>query len=69
MLDSFNNWSIIYLSHKATYSEVIEKIHQVVLYGISENIAELVQTGKYGAINTTDNTALGYYVIKFMSEA
>ena len=26
------------------------------------------KTYKYGAINTTDKTTMGYYVIKFMSE-
>ena len=31
-------------------------------------MAELVKTGKYGAINTTDTTTMGYCVIKFMSE-
>ena len=28
----------------------------------------LVQTDKYGAINTTDTSTIGYYVIKFMPE-
>ena len=31
-------------------------------------MAALVQTGKYGAINTKDTATMGYYVIKFMSE-
>ena len=30
-------------------------------------MAELVQTGKYGTINTKYTTAMGYYVIKFLS--
>ena len=36
--------------------------------GISESMAVLVQTVKYGAINTTDTTTMVYYVIKFMLE-
>ena len=32
-------------------------------------MAELSQTGKYGAINTTDTTTMGYCVLKFMSES
>ena len=28
----------------------------------------LVQSGKYGAINTTNTSIMGYYVIKFISE-
>ena len=66
VLGSFNNWNIIQLSHKETCSEEIDKIHQVVLYDISENISALVQTDEYGAINTTDTYRMGYYVIKFM---
>ena len=41
----------------------------MVLDGISDNMAELVNTDKYGAINTTDNSNIGYYVVNFMSEA
>ena len=41
---------------------------QVVLYGISENMAALVQIDKYGAINTVDTNTMGYYVIKSLSE-
>ena len=28
----------------------------------------LVQSGKYGAMNTTDTSTMGYYVIKFFLE-
>ena len=69
MLGSFTNRDIPKLSPKETSSEEIDKIHQVVLDGISANIAALVQTGKYGAINTADTPTMGYYVIKFMPEA
>ena len=41
----------------------------MVLDGISDNMAELAKTEKYGAINTTDNSNIGYYVVNFMSEA
>ena len=68
VLGSFNNWNIITLSHKATTSENFEEIHQVVLDGISDNMASLFQSGKYGVINTTDTSTMGYYVIKFFSE-
>ena len=43
------------------------KIHKVVLDGISDNMFLLVQYVKYGAINTTDTSKMGYYVIKFFS--
>ena len=32
-------------------------------------MASLVESGKYGAINTTDTTTNGFYVIMFTSEA
>ena len=43
MLGYFNNWNIINLSHKATYSEDTDKINQVVLDVISEKITALVK--------------------------
>ena len=45
MLGYFNNWNIIKLSHKETTSEEIEKIHQVVLDGIDENMDALAKKG------------------------
>ena len=67
-LKYFNNCNIIQFSPKATYSEDLYKIYQVVLDKISDNMAALVQNGHYGDINTTYTTTKGYYVIKFLSE-
>ena len=36
---------------------------------ISNNMASLVESEKYGAINTTNTTTNGFYVIIFTSEA
>ena len=69
MLHCFNNWNIIKISNKTTTSEDFETIHQVILGGISENMFSLVQPGKYGATSTTYPTKLGYYVVKYVSEA
>ena len=44
-------------------------MHQVVLDGISDSIALLVESVKYGAINTTHTTTNVFYVIIFTSEA
>ena len=49
--------------------DVFDEIHKVVLDGISENMASLVQSGMYGAIDTSENTSNGLYVIQFISEA
>ena len=65
---SFKNWNIITLSHKSITSEDFEEMHQVVLGGISNNMALLVQYGKYGAMNTTYTTTIGYYLTKLVLE-
>ena len=38
------------------------------MYGISDNMASLIQLEKFGAINALYPTTMGYYVIKFLSE-
>ena len=69
LLGSFNNWNIIVLSQKSTSSDAFHEIHQVVLDKISDNMASLVESGKYGDINTTDTSTNGFYVIVFTSGA
>ena len=69
VIGSFNNWNIITLSHRATTSETFEDINQIILDGISDSITSLVQYVKYDAINTTETSTMGYYVIKFVLEA
>ena len=41
----------------------------MVLDGISENMASLVQSGMYGVIKTYDTTTNGFHVIQFLSKA
>ena len=65
VLGELNNWNIIGLSSKSTSSETFDIIHQVVLDTISDNMASLVESGKYGALNTTDTSTNGFYVIFF----
>ena len=69
VLGAFNNWNIIQLSSKSTSSDTFDEIHQVILDGISDNMASLVESGTYGAINTTDTSTNGFYVIMFISGA
>ena len=47
VLGSFNNWNIIEFSQKPTPSKTFFEIHQVVLDGISDNMASLVESGKF----------------------
>ena len=68
-MGSYKNWNSIELTPKQTPFESFDEIHQVVLDGISENIASLVQSGMYGAINTDYTTANIFYFIQFISEA
>ena len=65
VLGSFNNSNIIQLSPKSTSSDAFDEIHKVVIDGISDNMASLVESGKYGAINTTDTSTNSFYVIMF----
>ena len=58
VLGSFKNWNILQLSHKAISSGEIDKIIPVVLDNISDNMASLVQNGKYCAINITYKTKM-----------
>ena len=69
VLGSFKNWNIIQFSQKSTSSDTFDEINQVVLDGISDNMASSVESGKYGAINTTDMKTNGFYVIMFTSES
>ena len=58
VLGPYNNWNIIHLTPKSISSEAFNEIHQVVIDGISESMASLVQLGMYGAINTDDTTKM-----------
>ena len=58
VLGCSNNWNIITLSYKTTTSEAFEKIHQVVLYSNSDNMDSLIQSGKYGSMNTIYSTTM-----------
>ena len=69
VLGSFNNHKIIPLSQKSTPYDSFDEIHHVVIDVISDNMASLVQYGKYSSINTTDIATNGLYVIMFTSEA
>ena len=69
LLGSFSNWNIIELSQKSTSSYPFDKIHQVVLGVISDNMASSVESLTYGAINTTETSNNGFYVIMFTSRA
>ena len=45
----------------------IDKINQVILDRIIDNMDAFVETDKYDSINTTYKTTTGYNLIKFMS--
>ena len=54
MLGTLKNWNIIKSTNKITFNEDFYQINEIVIDGISENIYSLLQTGKHGAISTTD---------------
>ena len=51
---------MIQLSQKSTPYDAFDEIHQVVIDRISDNMASLVESGKYGAINTTDTKTMDF---------
>ena len=55
------------MSSKSTSSDTFDEIQQVVLDGTSDNMESLIESGKYGAINTTDTSTNIFYVIMFTS--
>ena len=57
------------MSPKSTSSDTFDEIHQVVIDVISDNMASLVESVTYGAINTTETSTNGFYVIMFASGA
>ena len=69
VIGSSKNWNIIQLSQKSTPYDAFDEIHHVVLDVISDNMASLVKSGKYSAVNRTDTAKNGFTVIMFKSEA
>ena len=69
VLGPLKNWNIIQLSQKSDPYYALDEIHQVVLDGISDNSASLVESVKYSAMDTTDTVTNVFYVIMFTSEA
>ena len=66
VLGSDNNFNIIELTPKSTHFEAFDDIHQVVLDGIIDHMALLVQSGMYSAVNKDDTTTKGFYVIQLI---
>ena len=67
VLGPFNSSNIIQFSQKSTPYDTFDEMRQVFIDAISDNMASLVESGKYGSINTTDTTTNGFYVIMFTS--
>eukprot|EP00957_Ditylum_brightwellii_P144704 11023798-Ditylum_brightwellii.AAC.1 len=49
-----------------TEEEYFEEIHNILVQSIGNNMAELVEITCYGAVNTNDARADGFYVVKFV---
>ena len=69
VLGPLNNWYNIQLAQKSTPYYAYDETHQVIFDRISDNMASLVEPGKYGAINKTDTETNGFYVIMVTLEA
>ena len=53
----------IIFTNKSTSSEDFNEICKISLYGISDNMAYLVEIDNHSAINITDTKTVGYSVI------
>ena len=67
VLGNFNNWNTAQVKNKTSIEE-FDEVYKVVFDGISANVTLLVQTGKYGAINTVDTTTMVFYIVKYVSD-
>ena len=68
MLGYFNKRNNIKFTNRKTPREDFDAVNNVVLDGISNNMASLVQLEKYCGIHAADPTKMGYYLIKYLSE-
>ena len=59
MLVTFDNRKIIKFNNINTPIGEFDDIHKVLLDGINENMATMVQKGKHGTINKTNPTTMG----------
>ena len=69
MLGYIINCNTIHFINKTTSSDDFYAGHKLVLDVISDNMASLVQLGKYGATNASDQKSMGYYVTRYLSES
>ena len=53
------------MSPKSTSSNTFDEIQQVLIDGISDNMASWVESGKYDSKSTTETSTNGFYVIIF----
>ena len=63
-IGSYNNWSTIDITPNSKPFKAFDEIRKFFIDGISENMASLVQSGIYGAINTDETTTNGLYAIQ-----
>ena len=69
MVGALSNCNIIQFTNKTATSDDFVDIYKVVLDDISDNMKSLVYSGKYGSINTSDPTTMGYYMMKYVLDA
>ena len=67
-MGSYNNWDIIDLTPKSIPFAAFDEIYKVVLDRIIENMAILIQSFMYGAINTYETTTNLFFAIQLISE-
>ena len=69
VFSTFNNRNMIQLTNKTTSSDNFDDICKVFLDVISDNVESLVLYRNNCDINTYNTTKMGYYIVKYMSDA
>ena len=67
ILGAYNDWVIMDFKNKATPEEEFDELHAIVLDGMAESKAQLVEIDGYGALSTDDDRTEGYYIVRFVS--
>ena len=66
ILGDYNKWIIMdFTRDSETDKECFEEIHKILVQSIGNNMAEFVEINCYGAVDTYDSRADGFYVLKF----
>jgi hypothetical protein len=67
ILRGYNKWYIteLIIDTKTTTKEEMQEMRETVLMGMTQVSSEEIQTGSFGAFQTSDKQTLGYYIVQW----